>query len=234
MAVMGVLGAAHLGFWLWALARGIAAGVTDGTGAALVLLWLGLIGLWAGFVGRLARSGWLAGAGLPTYPALWISAPAVMLTLMALVAVPALQAAWLGSLALLPAAAVPALNGLRIMAFGAIRKAWRGELPRRIGYGVGIPDFLFGLWSVAVAWQGGFDSGRAAAMWHVVGAAILLAMLPAMFTALLPPRLGAAGKADARAILRYPLVLAPAGFALPFVILHGFALAQLCHCLPRL
>lgn len=34
------------------------------------------------------------------------------------------------------------------------------------------------------------------------------------------PRLDATDTGDARAILRFPLVLAPAGLALPFLILH--------------
>lgn len=131
---------------------------------------------------------------------------------------PLLTEAWLGVLAMLPAFAVPALNGLRILAIGTVRKSWRGQLPRRIGYGVGIPDFMFGLWSLTIAATGGFASTGMAVAWHVIGIAIMLMMLPIVFSVLRPPRLNAAQKGDARAILGFPLVLAPAGLASLFVI----------------
>lgn len=224
MAVMILLAAAHLTFWGWALSLGLGAGVTGPGGAALVLLWLGIIGLWATFIGQLARSGWLAGRGLSTQPALWISAPVVMLTVLALSAVPPFRTAWLGSVTLLPAMALPALNGLRLLALGTVRKARLGQIPRRIGYGVGVPDTVFGVWSLAIALQGGFTSTSAELAWHVLGATILLMMIPASLTALRPPRRDAPAKGDARAILRFPLVLAPAGLALPFLILHAVAI----------
>lgn len=224
MAVMILLAVAHAGFWAWALMLGVKAGVTGAAGVALVALWLTLLGAWAVFVGRLARLGWLAGPGIATWPAVWVSGPVVTLSLVALVVLPTFREAFVGSLALLPAAAIPALNALRILAIGTVVKAARGQLPRRIGFGVGIPDMTFGLWSLSIALRGGFTSGEAAILWHTIGAGILLLMIPAVFTALRPPRLDAVGKGDARAILRFPLVLAPAGLALPFLILHVIAI----------
>ena len=221
MAVMILLAVAHTAFWAWALTVGVGAGVTGVGGAALVVLWLVLLGAWAVFVGRLARSGWLAGPGIATWPALWVSGPVVTLSLLALAVLPTFREAFAGSLGLLPAAAIPALNALRILAVGTVDKAARGQLPRRIGFGVGIPDMAFGVASLAITLRGGFASAEAAVVWHAVGAGILLLMIPAVFTALRQPRRDAPGKGDARAILRFPLVLAPAGLALPFLILHA-------------
>lgn len=124
----------------------------------------------------------------------------------------------------LPAAAVPALNALRVLAIGTVIKAGRGLMPRRIGYGVGIPDVAFGLWSLGIAAGGGFADDRTAFVWHVIGAAILLLMMPMVVTVLRPPRLEAPGKGNSRAILAFPMVLAPAGLATLFLILHGLSL----------
>lgn len=221
MAVMILLAVAHSAFWAWALMLGVGAGLVGGAGAALVVLWLVLLGAWAVFVGRLARSGWLAGPGITTWPAFWVSGPAVTLSLLALILLPTFREAFVGSLGLLPATTIPMLNALRILAVGTVVKAARGQLPKRIGLGVGIPDMSFGVWSLVIAVNGGFASTEAAVAWHAVGAGILLLMIPAVFTALRQPRLDAPGKGDARAILRFPLVLAPAGLALPFLILHA-------------
>ncbi len=215
MAVMILLAVAHTGFWAWALLLGIGSGVTGGPGVTLVLLWLALLGGWTAFVGRLALSGWLAGPGVATWPALWVSGPAVTLSLLSLLVLPAFSEAFVGSAVLLPAAAIPALNTIRILAVGTVVKAAPGQLPWRIGFGVGIPDMFFGLWSLSIALRGGFASGEAVIVWHAIGAGILLLMVPALFTALRQPRLDAAGKGDGRAILRFPLVLAPAGRACP-------------------
>lgn len=217
---MTVLAIAHVGFWAWAVGMGMQAGTTGPLGASLVAVWLALMGIWAAFVGQLSRSGWLAGPGVARFPAFWVSAPAVTLSLLALLASRVFREAWLGSVLFLPAAAVPALNSLRILAIGSVLKASRGQLPKRIGFGVGIPDLAFGLWSMAIALRGGFERAGEAVVWHAIGAAILLLMVPMMFTALRPPRLDSPGKGDARAILRFPLVLAPAGLTLPFLILH--------------
>lgn len=225
MAVMILLAVAHLAFWGYAVVLGWSTGVTEPIGVAMITVWLAFIGLWAGFVGALARSGWLAGRGLATFPAFWISAPVVTASLAALLAVPLFQTAWIGALSTLPVAALPALNSLRLFALGTVIKAVRGQMPKRIGLGVGIPDTLFGLWSLRMAAEGGFASISSELAWHITGATILLLMIPASLTSLLPPRLDAPGKGDARAILRFPLVLAPAGLALPFLILHVVAVA---------
>jgi hypothetical protein len=65
VAVMIVLAVAHVGFWAWALTLGVQAGVTGAAGTGLVTAWLALMASWTAFVGRLSRSGWLAGLALP-------------------------------------------------------------------------------------------------------------------------------------------------------------------------
>ncbi len=227
MLVMICLAAAHVGFWTWGEGLALQNGAMGPYGAAALAAWLAAIGLWVAYVGWLSRSGWLTGPGVATYPWLWVPSPPVMLTLAGLLLAPMLRNAWFAVLAALPVIAVPLLNALRIMAIGPVVKAWRGRFPRRIGFGVGIPDALFGLWSAYIAMSGGFQSDRQAVLWHGVGTAILLLMMPMIFTLLRQPRLDAPGKGSARAILDFPLVLAPAGLATLFAVLHLLSLAAL-------
>lgn len=224
MAVMLLLAAAHVGFWGWGLVMGLRSSTMGLTNGLALAVWLAMIGLWLVVVARLARSGWLTGPGVVTQPWLWIPSPPVTVSLAGLLFVPALSEAWFEALQLLPAIAVPALNSMRILAIGTVLKAWRGVLPRRIGYGVGIPDLAFGLWSLDIAASGGFTDARVEILWHLIGAMILMLMLPMVYSSIHPPRLDAPGRGDARGILAFPLVLAPAGLASLFLILHALAL----------
>ena len=224
MIVMAFLAFAHVSFWAWGLTLGVQAGAVGGAGAVLVGVWLTIIGLWIGFVGYLSRAGWLTGPGVQTHTWLWVPTPTVMLSLVGFMLLPDLREAWITALSLLPDAAMPALHSLRILAVGTVNKARKGEFPRRIGFAVGIPDLAFGLWSLSIAMSGGFASARVEIIWHILGAAILILMIPMVFTVLRPPRLDAPGKAPARAILAFPMVLAPAGLASLFVILHALEL----------
>lgn len=149
------------------------------------------------------------------------------MSLAGLLGVPVLREAWLAVLAALPAIAVPALNGLRVLAVGTVLKAWRVEFPRRIGFVVGIPDALFGLLSACIALRGGLHSERLELIWNISGMAILLMMIPMVFTVLRQPRLDAPGKGPARGILAFPMVLAPAGLATLFAIVHLLSLYRI-------
>lgn len=224
MVVMVFLAAAHLGFWGWGAALAYGAGAIGVAEGVALAVWLALIGLWLVVVARMSRSGWLSGPGLALQPWLWLPMPPVMISVIAILFLPVLRDGWMAALSHLPAPAIPGLNALRILALGTVMKATRGLLPRRIGYGVGIPDTLFGVWSLAVALGGGFAEPRVAVVWHLTGAMILFMMIPMIWTSLRPPRLDAVGRGDGRAILAFPLVLAPAGLATLFLILHGLAL----------
>jgi hypothetical protein len=227
LPVMGLLAVAHVGFWSWGLALGIERGTMEAKDGVFLAIWLIAIGLWLAFVARLSRSGWLTGRGIATDPWAWIPLPPIALTLFGFVFFPEARAAWLMAVSMLPAVAVPALMSLRILAIGTVIKARNGDLPRRIGYAVGIPDFVFGMLSLGVAFAGGFATPLVEIMWHLTGAAILMLMLPMVFTVLHPPRRDAPGKASGRAILAFPMVLAPAGLATLFLVLHALRLWQL-------
>jgi hypothetical protein len=229
MPVMIVLAAAHLGFWGYGVALGLLGGTIGFTGAIALSLWLGAIGLWLINVARLSISGWLTGTGVASLPWLWVPSPPVVLSLAGLLLLPVLREAWLAVLAALPVVAVPALNALRVLAIGTVIKAGRVQFPRRIGFAVGIPDTLFGLWSAFIALSGGFQSEHQELIWNALGMAILLMMIPMVLTLLRQPRLDAPGKGPARGILAFPMVMAPAGLATLFAILHMLSLYRLLY-----
>jgi hypothetical protein len=224
---MNFLVLAHASFWVYGSALSLQRGTVDLSGISALTSWLALMGLWLLFVARLSRSGWLAGAGVRTLPWLWVPMPPVLLSLVGLVSAPALRDTWLAVLAALPLIALPALNALRIFALGTVVKALRNQFPKRIGLAVGVPDTIFGIISALVVFNGGFSSERIELIWHVTGLMILILMIPMVFTVLQPSRLNAQGKGDARGILTFPMVLAPAGLATLFAILHCFALYQM-------
>jgi hypothetical protein len=64
VAVITVLAVAPVGFWAWALTLEVQAGVTGAAGTGLTA-WLALMASWTPFVGRLSKSGWVAGLALP-------------------------------------------------------------------------------------------------------------------------------------------------------------------------
>lgn len=220
MNVMMFLAAAHISFWGVGIYLGIQAETLGVAGAGALAVWLAMIGLWLVVVARLSLCGWLTGPGVSSWPWLWVPSPPVLLSITGLLLLPALRDAWLAVLAALPAVAIPALNALRVLALGTVVKAWRYQFPRRIGFAVGIPDALFGLWSGFITLSGGFRSEKLELGWNICGLAILLMMIPMVYTVLRQPRLDAPGKGPARGILAFPMVLAPAGLATGFAILH--------------
>lgn len=227
MPAMIFVAAAHIGFWSWGCALAMQGGTIGVAGAVAIAVWLAAIGLWLAYVARLSISGWLTGPGVGAMPWLWVPSPPVLLSFAGLLLVPVLRDAWLAVLSALPVIAVPALHALRVLAMGTVIKAWRVQFPRRIGFAVGIPDTLFGLWSAFIALSGGFQSERQELVWNITGMAILLLMIPMVFTLLRQPRLDAPGKGPARAILAFPMVLAPAGLATLFAILHALSLFKI-------
>jgi hypothetical protein len=227
LAVMMLLAAAHIGFWSWGTALAMQVGSIGLAGTVALGLWLAAIGLWLAYVARLSLSGWLTGPGVAALPWLWVPLPPVMLTMLGLLLVPVLRDAWLAVLLVLPVIAVPALHALRILAIGTVIKASHVQFPRRIGFAVGIPDTLFGLWSGFIALSGGFQSERHELVWNLTGLAILLMMIPMVFTLLRQPRLDAPGRGPARAILVFPMVLAPAGLATLFAVVHVLSLFRI-------
>lgn len=103
-------------------------------------------------------------------------------------------------------------HGLRIGALGTAYKTAIGEFPAYFEYLVGVPDLLFGLsafW-VAERLRHGRMSARGFLLWNLIGALIIVPSAPILIQLGLPGPLQLFTEApDARAIMTYPMSIAP-------------------------
>ncbi len=103
-------------------------------------------------------------------------------------------------------------HGLRIAALGTAYKTLIGEFPAYFEYGVGIPDFLFGasaFWIARKARRGEI-SARSFLVWNLVGALVIVPSAPILLQLGLPgPVQVFTSLPDARAVLTYPMSIAP-------------------------
>ena len=87
-----------------------------------------------------------------------------------------------------------------------------GEFPAYFEYGVGIPDFLFGVsafWIGRKAMQGEITE-KGFLVWNLVGALVIVPSAPILLQLGLPgPVQVFTSLPDARAILTYPMSIAP-------------------------
>ncbi len=103
-------------------------------------------------------------------------------------------------------------HGLRIAALGTAYKTMIGEFPASFEYGVGIPDFLFGVsafWIARKAMRGEITE-RSFLVWNLVGVLVLVPSAPILLQLGLPgPIQVFTSLPDARAVLTYPMSIAP-------------------------
>jgi hypothetical protein len=228
IAGMALIASVHLAYWVSGTLLALHAGLIPSSGAVAIALWLTLLALWGLVVRRISLSGWLSGPALPTRPGVWLPASTVILTATASMAAPLLWSALVAATMTLPPTAALWLHAFRLLALGTVLKARRREIPRIIGYGVGGADAVFGAVSLGLAISGGFETMPIwlPIAWHLSGALILLSMLP-LLSLCLPSIAAAPWRAgDARALLQYPLVLAPAALATLFLIQHAASLGS--------
>lgn len=218
--------AAGLGaFWaVEALALRRSGALSDGS-LLIVWCWLGVLALWG------VASGWLSLSGRYTrprfimaLPGLWLPAVPVALTAVTLLVSPlARDAATVLSRGIADADFV-LLQAMRLAAIGSVVKARAGKIPKSFGLGLGIPDAACGASALAIVVIG-TDAvpGTALLWWNVAGAALLLAALPMLQLSLPGPLQRFRSQPDGRALLLFPLVLAPT------VVAPLFLLANLAH-----
>ena len=221
VAAIPILGAAHALFWI-----GSAMSLAPVVGSIErrlipVVVWLAVLAGWG------VVSAWLAVSGryatkkfLSLLPGLWLPGIPVTLTVVLLAASPALREVLLAIAIHTPTKYFVLLQCLRALAIGSVIKAAKGEIPPQIGYGVGIPETLFGLSALALVF-----SGDAAALspsflmvWNGVGALILLSMLFVLQLTLPGPLQLFKNSPDGRALFEFPLVMAPSLLATLFLI----------------
>lgn len=181
---------------------------------AALAIW-GIISSWLALSGRYQRPDFLA-----LWPGLWLPAIPVMLTLGLLVTMPMLRSAFVELATNVPLTHHILFQSVRVTALGAIIKAHRKEVPPVLGFGVGVPDALFGVSALALGLSGAADSIPTAYLiaWALVGAAILLSMLIVLPLTLPGPFKHFRGQPDGRSLFAFPIVLAPSLLATLFLI----------------
>ena len=144
---------------------------------------MALYGLMVLLSGWCVVGGYLAYTGVYTsqnflnaLPGLWLPLVPVALAILPIVSIPMLRTGILKSAQATPRQWFAYLQALRISALGTAIKTLQGEFPVAFEVFVGIPDLLFGisaLW-IAYALKRGRLSDRAWIIWNAVGAAIIL------------------------------------------------------------
>ncbi len=118
-------------------------------------------------------------------------------------------------------------NALRISALGTAYKTSIGEFPLYFEVLVGIPDLLFGLSALWIAWRAkrGLISLRGFMIWNLIGALVIVPSAPILIQLGLPGPLQVfSGLPDARAIMTYPMSIAPM-FGVPLFVLINLLVA---------
>ena len=172
--------------------------------------WLALYAVITGVLG--ARDLYVADAFMPWLPGLWLQ----LITVAAVVG-PVLLFAGLRDRLRWIVDATPlhwfaAFHALRIGALGTAYKTWTGAFPVYFELLVGVPDLLFGLsalW-VAYALKRGILGERGFLVWNLIGALIIVPSAPILLQLGLPGPLQVfTALPDARAVFTYPMSIAP-------------------------
>ena len=178
--------------------------------AYIYLTWLAAYAVATGYLG--AQGVYLREDVLRLYPGFWLQLITVSVTVGPLL--------FFGSLRQLAREVVDRtplhwfawFHGLRIGALGTAYKTAIGEFPAYFEYLVGIPDLLFGLsafW-VAERLRRRRMGERGFLLWNLIGALSIVPSAPILIQLELPGPLQLfTAEPDARAIMTYPMSIAP-------------------------
>lgn len=196
------------------------------TAAGLISIYglLTLLAAWAVLSAYLAATGvYTSERFLGTLPGLWLPLVPVALIVIPAVIFPPLRTALLAIAGQTPRVLFVYLQALRISAVGTAVKTLQGAFPIAFEVFVGIPDLLFGLSALWVAWalKRNRISDRFWITWNAVGAAIILVVgLPVLNMSLPGPLEIFSTPPTFLVGLAYPLALAPT-VAVPLFVAYN-------------
>jgi hypothetical protein len=174
------------------------------------VLWLTAYGILTSVLG--ARGVWVSEPVLRTLPGLWLQPVTVAVVVLPVVVFVGLRDAMRRIVDGTPWQWFAYFHALRLAALGTAYKTAIGEFPASFEYGVGIPDLLFGasaLWIAGRARRGDL-SEKTFLVWNVAGALAIVPAAPILLQLGLPGPLQIfTTRPDARAILTYPMSIAP-------------------------
>ena len=212
MSLTPILVTVELGFLLALAVR--SARLSGRPGAAqpayLYLAWLAAYAVITSILG--AQGVYLREDVLRLYPGFWLQLITVVVAVGPLLLFGSLRQLAREVLDRTPLHWFAWFHGLRIGALGTAYKTAIGEFPAYFEYLVGIPDLLFGLSALWVAerLRRGRMGARGFLLWNLIGALIIVPSAPILIQLGLPGPLQLfAAEPDARAIMTYPMSIAP-------------------------
>lgn len=188
---------------------------------ALLLGWVIAMAIWGYLSAGYAISGTYRSEGfLSSAPGFWLPFIPMGITVVMLLA--ASFRSGLFNLFANNDGAFVLLQGLRALAIGGVTKGLTGHLPPSFALPIGIPDFLFGL---SALWLGlrmakHRPSAKALIAWNLLGVAVILPAPFLMQMGMPGPLYTFTSQPDARALLDFPLVLAPTLIVPVFITLN--------------
>ena len=212
MSLTPILVTVELGFLLALAIR--SARLSGRPGAAqpayIYLAWLAAYAVATGYLG--ARGVYLRDDLLQLYPGFWLQLITVGVAVVPLLLFRSLRQLAREVVDRTPLHWFAWFHALRIGALGTAYKTAIGEFPAYFEYLVGVPDLLFGLSALWVAQRlrHGRMGERGFLLWNLIGALIIVPSAPILIQLGLPGPLQLfTAEPDARAILTYPMSIAP-------------------------
>jgi len=211
--------------WLALRARRLGA-ITTGQQFAVWAV-LGALLAWAVLSAYLAASGTYLTVGvLQWLPGLWLPLIPFAIVAIALAASSGLRRALIGILDVTPPRWLVLLQAVRMSAAGTLIKTLQGDFPVYFELGVGIPDLLFGVSALAIAWavSNGKIGWRGLAVWNLIGFTVVAPPAVLLAQMGLPgPMQVFHGAPASEALLVYPMALAPTVVVPFFLMLNLWA-----------
>lgn len=123
-----------------------------------------------------------------------------------------------------------AIHALRILAIGGVIKGWNGEFSAPVAGFIGVPDFLFGVSAVIMAWLALKQrvGTWAVVAWNAIGVTVIVPNVPIVIWLSLPgPWQVFSAQPTIMTLFEFPMVLAPALVVPVFVMMNMFVAARL-------
>lgn len=217
-------------FW-FATRRAVQRGHIDESGATLITILLVLLVVWAGVSSWMAISGvFQSEPFLSSWPAFWVAFVAVAIVMTPLMVSCEARETVRSVIDTTPMHWMVGFQAMRSLAIGGVMKALNGEFSRYFGLYIGIPDMIFGLSALLVAWmvyRKRVGTGTLI-IWNLFGAMIIVPFGLVLLQMGLPgPWMHFDETPGISTIFEFPMALAPTVVVPLFVMVNLFVAIRL-------
>lgn len=195
--------------------------------AMSIIAWLVMLVLWGVATSALSICGvYTSPAFLRLLPGFWLPLIPIILSAGLYATWPAFSEAIQRVTTETPTQAFILIHVLRIAAIGGLYKATQGLMPATFTASVGIPDCLYGISALILVGTAHYKrvTPRMLGFWHLGGIAVIVTTAPFIMQMSLPgPWYIFQSLPDGRALLEFPMVLAPTLVVPFFIIINAIA-----------